>query len=58
MLPGYRNVTDYSERMQLLRTNFPEIYTLYTNGSIIINEMYEYNDKDGTPQVHINYRYR
>ena len=49
---------DYSAKMESLRINFPEIYDLYKKGLIIINEMYEYKDKDGTPRVHVNYRYR
>lgn len=51
-------ITDYSKRMDNLKINFPEIYSLYCDGLIIINEMYEYKDKEGVERVHINYRYR
>ena len=50
-------VKDYGERMQLLETNFPEIYKLLCDGKVILNEMYEYQDENGTPRVHIDYRY-
>ena len=56
--PGFRFVTDYSERMEILQRNFPEIYNLYRNGDVVLVEMYEYTDKNGHPQVHIEYHYR
>lgn len=56
--PGYKPVTDYSEQMELLRINFPEIYDLYRQGEVVLDEMYQYNDKDGTPKVHVSYHMR
>lgn len=51
-------VRDYGEKMELLKINFPEIYNLYVEGKVIINEVYTYNDKStGEPRVHINYRH-
>ena len=55
---GYRNVKDYSEQMELLKTNFPEIYELYRQGEVIIDQVYEYRDKNGTPKVHVKYHLR
>ena len=55
--PGYRSVRNYSELMELLKSNFPEIYTLYVQGQIVLDDMYEYT-KDGQPKVHISYHYR
>ena len=54
----YRPVRDYSERMELLQKNFPEVYNLYRNGEVVIEDMYEYTDRNGHPQVHISYYYR
>ena len=52
-------VRDYGERMRLVRVNFPEIYNLYINGNVVIDEVYTYDDKKtGTPRVHVSYRYR
>lgn len=51
-------VTDYSEQMRLLRDNFPEIYDLYRDGRIILNDIYTYFDKNGVSRVGINYRHR
>lgn len=50
-------VTDYSEQMELLSVNFPEIYDMYKRGQVIINEVYTY-EKDGEERVHVNYRHR
>lgn len=51
-------VTDYSEQMRLLRDNFPEIYDLYKEGKVIINDIYTYYTKEGKSRVGINYRHR
>lgn len=56
--PGYRPIKNYSEQMELLKINFPEIYSLYRQGEVILDEMYEYNDKEGKPQIHISYHMR
>ena len=39
-------VRDYGERIELIKTNFPEIYDLYRRGSVIIDDVYTY-EKDG-----------
>jgi hypothetical protein len=48
-------IKDYSEQMDVLRSDFPEIYNLYCNGKIVINEMYHYKTKDGKSMTHIGY---
>ena len=50
-------VRDYKEQIELIKTNFPEIYDLYCNGDIIITSVYTYK-KDGSKRVHVDYRYR
>jgi hypothetical protein len=50
-------VRDYSARIELIKTNFPEIYELYCRGAVIIDDVYTY-EKDGTERVGINYHYR
>lgn len=55
----YRLITDYSERIVLVKDNFPEIYNLYRNGDVIIDEVFKYTDKStGKERVHISYHYR
>ena len=54
----YKHVNDYSRQMELLQENFPEVYNLYRNGDIILNEMFVYTDENGEPRVHISYHYR
>ena len=54
----YRNVTNYTERMELLQSNFPEIYSLYLRGAVILDDMFTYTGKDGGTKVHIEYHYR
>ncbi len=49
-------IKDYSEKMRIARTNFPEIYDMYCRGVVSITDVYTY-EKDGLPQVGINYRY-
>lgn len=51
------HIRDYSERIELVKTNFPEIYELYRRGEVVINDVYTY-EKDGHEKVHINYYYR
>lgn len=50
-------VRDYGERIELVKTNFPEIYDLYRRGSVIIDDVYTY-EKDGKERVGIHYHYR
>lgn len=49
-------ITDYSDRMDILRTDFPEIYNLYCNGKVVINELYHYKTKEGKSMTHVGYR--
>ena len=51
-------ITEYSERMKVLRSDFPEIYNLYCDGKISIQEMYHYKTKDGKPMIHVGYYMR
>ena len=55
---NYEYVRDYSRQMELLKINFPELYDLYRSGDIILDEMFEYTDRNGVPKVHISYHYR
>ena len=48
-------ITDYSEKMSLLKTNFPEIYNLFTLGKVNVDEMYQYVGTDGEVRVNISY---
>lgn len=50
-------IRDYSQQIELIKTNFPEIYRLYCNGYVIIDAVYTY-EKDGREQVRVRYRYR
>ena len=55
---NYKPVNDYGKKMELLQTYYPELYVLYLNGDIILEEMFEYTDRNGNPKVKISYRYR
>ena len=48
-------ISDYSSRMNIVKTMFPEIYDLYRQGDVIINSVYL--DLD-TNKYHIEYEYR
>ena len=55
----YHRVRDYRKQMELVEENFPEIYNLYRQGDIVIDEVFEHTDrKTGKPQVHVSYYYR
>ena len=54
----YKPVKDYRTQMELLQANFPEVYNLYRNGDVIIDEVFEYTGKDDSPKVHVTYHYR
>ena len=43
--------------MSVLKENFPEIYQMYSNGAVIVNDLYEYVDRNEIIQYHINYRH-
>lgn len=49
--------TYYGKQIELVKTNFPEIYDLYRRGSVIIDDVYTY-EKDGKERVGIHYHYR
>ena len=46
------HITNYSDKMYLLKANFPELYTKYINNYIEIDDMYI---KNGI--VHVNYHH-
>lgn len=48
-------IRDYSEKMRVVQTHFPEIYELYKEGEVMIKDVY-YNEKKG--RYHISYEYR
>lgn len=48
-------ISDYSSRMNIVKTMFHEIYDLYRQGDVIINSVYL--DLD-TNKYHIEYEYR
>lgn len=50
-------IEDYREKMDLVERNFPEIYQLYREGEVVIDEVYTY-ERDGSEKVHIDYHYR
>ena len=52
-----RDVYDYSERMSLLKKNFPELYQLFQQGRISITNMYKYVDEKGTIRLHVDYKH-
>ena len=47
-------IRDYGKQIELVKTNFPEIYDLYRRGSVIIDDVYTY-EKDGKERVGIHY---
>ena len=55
--PGYKNITDHSERMKHLQYSFPEVYEMYRAGKVNITQMYLYRDRDGEEKVNITYVY-
>ena len=50
-------IQDYGQQIKLIKINFPEIYDMYCNGTVIIENVYTY-EKDGKERVGVNYRYR
>jgi hypothetical protein len=50
-------ITDFNQRMTALKDNFPELYNLFKQGKIVIDEMYMYNFKTGNPRVSVDYHH-
>ena len=49
-------VKNYSEEIDLLKRNFPEIYEQFRNGSVVIDGVYTYTDKNtGRDGVRVKY---
>ena len=48
-------ISDYSEKIRIVKNSFPEIYDLYRKGEVIIESVYR-DTKDG--KMHIEYYYR
>ena len=56
---GFRDkeIEDYGEKMEVLKSHFPEIYQLFCNGKVTIEELTEYVDEDtGSIRYHIEYK--
>ena len=51
-----RHIREYAERMEVLKTNFPELYQMYVNGTIEIYSLYAYVDDNGVIRHHVSYR--
>lgn len=51
-----RHYYDYAERMTCLKEKYPELYTMYVNGTIEINSLYKYVDDYGVIRHHVSYR--
>lgn len=47
---------EYAERMEVLKELYPELYTMYVNGTIEITSMYKYVDAEGAIRYHVSYR--
>lgn len=47
---------DFSEKMECLKEKFPELYTMYTNGTIEITSIYKYVDEYGEIRYHATYK--
>ena len=55
----YHPINDYGRRIELVKEYFPEIYDLYCKGEVVIDDVFEYTDKNtGKERVHISYHYR
>lgn len=50
-------IHDYSQRIQVIKTNFPELYDMYCKGIVIINDVYLYEKGDDI-DIKVNYYYR
>lgn len=51
-------IRDYSEQMRILENGFPEIYDLYRQGAIVLDDVYRF-EKDGElVRFRVLYHYR
>ena len=49
-------ISDYSEQMEILKSHFPEIYNLYSQGKATISLIYKYVAKDGSIRYNVSWR--
>ena len=48
---------NYTERMEVLKTNYPELYQMYVNGVIEVTSLYKYVERDtGKIRHRVSYR--
>ena len=50
-------ISDYGEKMQILKSHFPEIYNLFTQGKATIDELYKFVGKDGKIKYNVSWRH-
>lgn len=50
-------ILDPVEQEAVLQDEFPQLYALYVEGRISIDEMYLYKDRKGRSKYHISYNY-
>lgn len=50
-------ITNYSQKMNALKKYFPELYELFKNGIITVDEIYLYDFKEGDPKAKVKYTY-
>lgn len=50
-------IDDHQERMEILKQQFPEIYKLFCEGRISLDEMYKLQKKNGKEKVKLQYHY-
>lgn len=55
--PKKEYIEDYSEKMEILKMDFPEVYKLFCDGKVRLHEMYTVTDRKGRKRVKFNYSY-
>lgn len=51
-------IKDYNEKMELIEMHFPQIYLLYIQGKVAIDNVYTYTEKKtGEEKVNLSYHY-
>ena len=50
-------ILDHQEQAAVLQSEFPQLFALYQEGRISVDEMYMYKDRKGRSKYHVSYKY-
>lgn len=54
---GAEVITDHEAIMAILQEHFPDLYQMHEQGTVEVDEIYSYRNRDGHPTYKVSFRY-